>query len=264
MNTRKPPHCRTCHKPLKGHKRGICELPEVPSPSKSPVSSRSASAKTRKSAPLPVQALPSLSSQSSQILNDLLRANSYSAPPLQVPEIKRNNPRGASEELVPNAEEAIPWVPTQTNILFSSKRQAASKKIVKLEDSPPRTSQASFNVSSADVAIQSFLEGMAKNPQHPPATIFSFPPDDVLSLQNYVKGCGLHMHILSLPKDEWVLVVIGRDADAIAKLLEDSEKLAGGLRRPDKFKVSEFDLGISHIVVGAIGVLATWAGLAYA
>ncbi|KAF8489116.1 hypothetical protein JB92DRAFT_1395923 [Gautieria morchelliformis] len=28
---RKPPHCKTCHKPLKGHKRGVCDLSHVPS-----------------------------------------------------------------------------------------------------------------------------------------------------------------------------------------------------------------------------------------
>jgi hypothetical protein len=325
-SSRKPPHCKACHKPRKGHKRGICDLNDMPS-STTIQPSCAVNATTQKSAPF--ERLPTLSTESSQILNDILRANSRSASLVHVPEVKRagrrrSGRRGELDELlraaydclpadnekeqkpsegtllplkrdelgelpVAEAKESLP-VQSQTSTHPSSTSCIVSQQLVvkasntgstldpltitmcqklKLEDSTrgaTASSQQQFSASdvpSAELTIQNFLVGMARNPEHPPSTIFSYPVDGIVSLKESVKSHGLCMHVLSLPKEKWVPVVIGRDTEAIKRLLEDGETLAQGLRRPDKFKAHEFDLSMSHVVVGALGALATWAGLAY-
>ena len=316
---RKTPHCKTCHKPLKGHRRGICDNTDEPSSPAVLPPSCSVGAKTQKSAPPPLE---TLSTESKQILNDLLRANSHTAPPLQVPEFRPTKPRrsgrgvkqdellrdaldaeieeqkpsenptpsehdesnampGAWEKSVPQIQSqtsTLPWssshvLSQQLTVKASSKGSSVDPLIVtisqqlKLEDFTPGGPQFSVSdVPPASLIIQNFLDGMARSPQLPPAIIFSYPIDGMRSLEDNVKSHGLCMHILSLPKskEEWSPVVIGRDKNAITKLLEDGERLAQGLRRPDKFNVRELDLRMSHVVVGALGALATWAGLAYA
>lgn len=139
---------------------------------------------------------------------------------------------------------------------------------IKLEDPTfgALSSLTSNGVPLADLAIRNFLESMSNNPDNPPAALFSFPIDCIPSLQKIVQNGGLYMLICSLPesKDGWVPIAVGRSLEAVGSLLEDGEKLALGLRRPEKFKAHEWDLGIRHVVVGALGgALATWAGLAY-
>jgi hypothetical protein len=282
------------------------------------------STKAHEPASPPLDRVPTLSTDSSQILNDILRANSHSAP-VQILD-KRTGPRRSGRvhnrnelqrealgcatvdeeeqkpgdrattqsKVLPGASEKeyIRQVQSHTSPLPQTSSRIVSQELVvktsrtgsamdplvitmsqqlKLEDSAaggPCSDQQKLSTSeppSVSLTIQDFVARMAGNLEHPSATMFSYPIDCMESLGDCVRNHGLCMHILSLPDSEekWVPVVIGRDTNAVTKLLEDGEKLARGLRRPDTSKVREFDLGLSHVVVGALGALATWAGLAY-
>lgn len=319
---RKTPHCKTCHKPRKGHKRGACDLNDMRSYS---TDDPHLYATTPNSSPL--RRLPTLSTESSQILNDILLANSRPAGLICSPGVKgvasKKSSRWAYKSLrealdtlpadnvnglkpgeetslslkrnksseLPGAEtkSSLPLGESKTKSLSLSKPCVVSQQLlVKASSKGPNLeplmitmSQITLNdstcgetckspqefsasdIPSAELTIQHFLDGMARNQELPPSTILSYPVDNMASLEEIVKSHGLRMHVLSLPKEKWVPVVIGRSTDAITKLLEDGEKLTQSMRRVDEVKAHKFDLRMSHVVVGALGALATWAGLAY-
>jgi len=138
---------------------------------------------------------------------------------------------------------------------------------VKLEDIDNVSSSFASEASGppADLALQNFLDAMSNNPDNPPAAVFTFPKNAVSALQDMVQHSGLYMIVFALPQatDNWTTVVVGRNLDSIGKVLDDGEKLALALRRPEKFQLSDWNLGISHLLVGALGAIGMWAGLAY-
>ncbi|KIJ56485.1 hypothetical protein M422DRAFT_773285 [Sphaerobolus stellatus SS14] len=267
MSTR---HCKTCHKPLKGHSRELCNLViDIPSsPAKD--SSTPLLRRTRKSAPL-----PTLSPESGVVLNNLLRAHSFSAPPpISSPQVKREKGKRRVVVYEESLQETLDRIAVEEGDGSSSNASKHEIEIIepltiqithhlKLED--PIAGPSSSEGPPADLAMQNFLNAMSNNPDNPPAALFSFPKNAVSSLRDMVEASGLFMVVVSLPdtKDNWIPLVVGRSLQAIGSLLDDGERLALGLRRPLKFNASEWDLGFSHVVVGALGALATWAGLAY-
>lgn len=284
-----------------------------------PRSTRSANVK--KSTPQPLETASTLSPQSSQILNNLLRANSGSFPTIEVPASvgNRRSPRAslgtkkpteslheALARLSANEEEERNYPPTEVDNEESAEPDDAPSPVLTQTSPPDKLPTASpqlaldgsrastpmpgatkqpglepslssiqgirkqpsvynSDLASADVSIQNFLDTMSQSSHHPPAMIFSFPTSAVPSLEEGAHRLGLFVHVLSLAsaKEEWVPVVIGKDANAIEKLLQDSEKLAQAVRQSGTQIGGDFRLGMSHIVVGTLGVMATWAGLAY-
>jgi len=324
--SRRPPHCKTCHKPLKGHKRAVCEFIDVLSPPTSvptPTAPQTLnrSARGRKSNPQPVEKAPTLSPQSSEILNNLLRTNSRTFPPIKGPTAKENRrssrnfmiggqpveslhavlerlttsegkEQGTSERKytpteVDGGEESLEpefflsRVPTQVGAPSSS--FSVSQKLhaevsggdtnstfvvsqqLGLEISHDSNAQDIQEQHSADVTIQNFLGRMSQSSKQPLAMIFSFPTSAIPRLEDEARRLGLVLHVLPLPtsSDEWTPVVVGKDAAAITRLLEDSEKLAQTVRQSGASIGRDFNFRLSHVVVGSLGALATWAGLAY-
>jgi len=241
----------------------------------------------RKSAPFPQSTsvdndtLPSLSPHSSEILHNLLRENSFSNPAPSAPASKRNPRRSVHfdqveqvkiEESLPNALEKLSTKDDEeegdngAEQCVTPQPATHCESLIKYE--------APDSVLTKD-SLVTFLTSMSQNPQHPPAAMFSFPFTDLLMLRSAVSSQKLYMCILTLPgtdvedgksEAEWVPVVVGRTMTTITELLEKGEKAADALKAnssKEQIPVAKMRLGLSHVAVGTMGVLATWAGLAY-
>ncbi|KAF8528825.1 hypothetical protein BU17DRAFT_60605 [Hysterangium stoloniferum] len=301
---RKAPHCKKCHQPLKGHRRGVCDTTEQDIKSSTPETSlksrtrrksapldRTVSSvalsdapRQRKSAPFSLDndTLPSLSPQSSEILHNLLRENSLSDPATSAPTSGKKPWRSVHFDQVEQTrlEESLP--DALEKLSTKNKEEEEVDNVVEEGFTPQPKADCESSIKyevpdsvSTKESLVTFLTSMFQNPQHPPATMFSFPFADLLMLRSAVSSQKLYMCILTLPETdaedgklevEWVPVIVGRTLTAITKLLEEGERVADALEAmnsKEKTPVAKMRLVLSHVAVGTLGALATWAGLAY-
>ncbi|KAI0053698.1 hypothetical protein FA95DRAFT_1600839 [Auriscalpium vulgare] len=291
-SARKSPHCRTCHRPRAGHPRDSCPqaspTQSPTSPTQSPTSDGSDIAtaldsmqihppkgervRGRRALPLPDPSLASLSTESSAILNGLLK-----------PGIMGDDPMDEDEDntFLPSKVQDTPQTPPKSHrnlrgrimpgtldtpnstILdvenWSSQRTKASPSPSLRIDSDsalkPDAGRQSLARSMSIQERQAFLDGLAQISNARRATVYTVPIGDLPTLQESASRLGFKTRVLTSKKgskETDCLLVIGTDGQAVDTLhdsLAHEEPGASNLRTVAKGAL--------------VGAVATFTGLAF-